>query len=362
MSIEETELNNARWRNSIIRRLGIKSWMILGMVALGSVVYSALASLSGLVVPLILATVMGILAVPLVDRIERLGVHRYLGSALVLLGLTALIFGSFVIAVNGIIEQGDEISEQIAAGYDVIIRWVADLDVELTGSTETVEQGKQIGQNLLPGLATFFTSAFSSAISFFMGSFIAAFLLYFILVDWELLRNWVAGHLGVPVDLGQSVIDDATFAIRQGFYALSISSIVTAVIIGVGMVILGVPLAFTVALVTFVTSYIPYLGAIFSGIFAFVVALGSGGLTVALILLAIVLITQNLVQTVVQTKLQSDRLALHPIASLGSTIVGASLAGILGATLSAPILAMSITIGKRLREHTESQAVSAEQE
>jgi len=135
---------------------------------------------------------------------------------------------------------------------------------------------------------------------------------------------------------------------------------VTAVIIGVGMAILGVPLAFTVALVTFVTSYIPYLGAIFSGIFAFVVALGSGGLTVALILLVVVLVTQNLVQTVVQTKLQSDRLALHPIASLGSTIVGASLAGIVGAMLSAPILAMTITIARRLRKYNEAQPEAAD--
>ena len=183
----------------------------------------------------------------------------------------------------------------------------------------------------------------------FQGSVV--FLLYFILADWERLRGWVASHLGVPSDLGYEIVDDATTVIRRGFSALTVSSVTTAVIIGLTMVILGLPLAFTVALVTFVTSFIPYLGAIFSGAFAFLVALGAGSLTQALVLLAVILIVQNLVQTVMTTKLTSDRLSLHPIASLISTIVGATLAGLLGATLSAPILAMIIQISKRVREY-----------
>ncbi len=105
----------------------------------------------------------------------------------------------------------------------------------------------------------------------------------------------------------------------------------TAVLIGATMLVLGLPLAFTVALVTFATSYIPYLGAIFSATFACLVAIGSGSLTQAFVLLVVILVVQNVVQTVMSTKLTSDRLSLHPIASLVSTIVGASLGGLFGA-------------------------------
>jgi predicted PurR-regulated permease PerM len=117
------------------------------------------------------------------------------------------------------------------------------------------------------------------------------------------------------------------------------------------MLLLGLPLAFTIAIVTFVTAYVPYLGAIFSGAFAFLVALGSGGPGKAFVVLAVVLIAQNAIQTLVQNKLTSDRLRIHPIVNFGSTIVGASLAGVLGATLSAPAVAAMVRLVGRVRAY-----------
>ena len=125
------------------------------------------------------------------------------------------------------------------------------------------------------------------------------------------------------------------------------------------MLVLDIPLAFTVALVTFVTSFIPYLGAIVSGAFAVLVALGAGGLQDAVIMLIVVLVTQNVIQTLLLTKVTSDKLALHPIVNLGSTIVGATLAGLVGATLSAPIVATLIAVRKRIityRRQNESDS------
>ncbi|BDZ41849.1 hypothetical protein GCM10025865_11480 [Paraoerskovia sediminicola] len=124
----------------------------------------------------------------------------------------------------------------------------------------------------------------------------------------------------------------------------------TAVLIGIGAAVLDVPLVMAIALVTFVTSYIPYLGAIFSAAFAVLIALGAQGTTEALILLVIILVVQNVVQTLVLTKLTSDRLRLHPIVNLGSTIVGAAVAGLLGATLSAPVTVIVLDVLKHRRE------------
>jgi predicted PurR-regulated permease PerM len=340
----------------VLNRWGRVSWMLLGIIGLALVVYSALAAVAGLVIPLVIATVIGMLAVPLVDALERRRIPRPLGAILVLVALLVAIFGSVAIAVNGVIDEGDEISEELTAGVESIDGWLEDLDVDAGLAEERLEQAKQFGVDLIPGLASWFTTAFSGIVSFLAASFVGLFLLYFILADWERLRDWLGAHLGVPADLGNTIVDDATSVIRKGFSALTVSSLVTAIIIGLTILVLGLPLAFTIALVTFVTSYIPYLGAIFSGAFAFLVALGAGSLTQALVLLAVILIVQNLVQTVMTTKLTSDRLSLHPIAGLISTIVGATLAGLLGATLSAPILAMIIQISKRVREYEPHEA------
>jgi len=336
---------------SLLARWGRASWFIVGIAAVAAISYSALAAVSGLVVPLVIAVVIGMLASPLVDMLERRKVPRGVGALLVLVAIVVVIVGAAVIAVNGIIDQGDEISRQLTAGLESVDHWLEDLDVDGGAAGDWLDQGKQFGVDLIPGLAGWFTTAFSGVVSFLVGSFLCLFLLYYVLVDWVRLRDWVGSHLGVPPDLGITVVGDATAVIRQGFAALTVSSLTTAVIIGATMVALGVPLAFTVALVTFVTSYIPYLGAIFSAVFACLVALGSAGVTEALILLVVILIVQNVVQTVVTTKLTSDRLAIHPIANIISTLIGASLAGLLGATLSAPVLAMAIRITRRIRQY-----------
>ncbi len=340
---------------STLIRWGRTSWMLIGIIVLATTLFTALASVSGLAVPLVIATVIGMLATPIVDALERRRVPRPVGALVVMVGLLAVIVGSIAIAVNGVVDQGDEISRSMAAGIDSIDTWLDGLDLDLGVADQRVEQAKQFGIDLLPGLASWFGSVFSSVFGFLVGGFLGLFLLYYILTDWVPLRGWVSGRLGVPADLGATIVDDATSIIRAGFAALTVSSLVTAALIGATMVLLGLPLAFAVALVTFVTSYVPYLGAIFSAAFACLVALGSGSTTQALFLLVVILVVQNLVQTVVGNKLASDRLSLHPIAGLVSTIVGASVAGLLGATLSAPVVAIAIRIRQRiLAHHVES--------
>ncbi|MGK0276785.1 MAG: putative PurR-regulated permease PerM [Ilumatobacter sp.] len=353
MSVPMTNPANRspRAADPVLVRWGRASWLLLGILAVATVSYSALAAMSGLVVPLVIATVIGMLASPLVDILERRKVPRGVGALLVLLGIVAAIIGSAMTAINGMVDQGDEISRQLTAGLQSIDGWLQGFDVDAGVAADRLDQAKQFGVDLIPGLAGWFTTAFSGVISFFAGCFLGLFLLYFILADWARVRDWVGSHLGVPQDLGRDVVDDATAVIRQGFSALTVSSFTTAVIIGATMVVLDIPLAFPVALVTFMTSYIPYLGAIFSAIFAFLVALGSAGLSEALILLVVILVVQNVVQTVMTTKLTSDKLSIHPIANIVSTIVGAAIAGLLGATLSAPLLAMAIRITRRVRDY-----------
>ena len=188
---------------------------------------------------------------------------------------------------------------------------------------------------------------FSSAASFLIGVGVGAFLFYYLLRDWGSLTEWVGRNLGAGAS-GPGVIEDAVSSIRQYFGSLTVSAVGTAVLIGIAAVVLDVPLAFTIAVVTLVTSYIPYLGAIFSGAFATLVALGAQGPQTAVIFLVVILLVQNVFQTLLLTKLTSDALRIHPIVNLSSTIVGAVVAGVLGATLSAPIVAMTIRIKQRL--------------
>ncbi len=101
---------------------------------------------------------------------------------------------------------------------------------------------------------------------------------------------------------------------------------------------------------TFITSYVPYLGAILSGAFAFLVALGSGSTRDAVVILIVVLVAQNVIQTIVGNRLTSTKLSLHPLPSIIASVCGVAIAGLLGAMLSAPAFALAIAVRRRLRD------------
>jgi predicted PurR-regulated permease PerM len=332
--------------------LGRRSWTFVGVVIAAAIIYLVFAQLSGLVVPLVVAAVLGILFVPLVDWGDQY-IPRSVSAGLVLVGLLALGYLTVVVTVNGVIDQAPEIGMQLQAGLEALAEWLRDLGLSVGNQAATVGELEEVLGNIVPGLASFVGGAFSSLSAFVIGTFVAIFFLYFVLKDWDELSGWVGGHLRVPDDVGSGIVEDTVWSMRTYFYVLTGSALVSAVIIGLAMGLLGLPLVFTVALVTFVTSYIPYLGAIFSGAFAFLIALGAGGIRDAVIVVVVILVVQNVVQPIVQTKFTKDALDLHPIVTFGSTIVGTALAGILGATLSAPIVAMLISINKRLAKHKE---------
>ena len=141
---------------------------------------------------------------------------------------------------------------------------------------------------------------------------------------------------------GEGIVEDATRSFRDYFYVLTVASLPVAIMVWVAALVMSVPLAFTIALVTFVTSYVPYIGALISSVFALLIAFGSGGIVPALVMLIVILVAQNVVQPVVQRQMERSSLDLHPIAGFGSTIIGSVLFGILGATLSAPAARASL--------------------
>jgi predicted PurR-regulated permease PerM len=270
----------------------------------------------------------------------------------VLIGLVAITALSIFLAVKGIYDQRDLIVEQFSRGWEMIQVWPGERGISLDNLNEAFQS---INTGISSGASGAIQAGLSSVFTFTLGLLIGLFLLFYVLKDWHVIRDWVARHMGqIPADVGAGIINDATRSIRSYFAGLAITAAPVAFLIGVAMLILDIPLAFTVMLVTFVTSFIPYLGAIVSGAFAVLVALGAAGVREAIIILVVVIVAQNVLQTLMLTKITSDKLAIHPIVNLGSTIIGATLAGVVGATLSAPAVATMISVSRRLSRHQDS--------
>lgn len=340
--------NNPRRRSPLdainpgLLTMGLRSWLYLGIAACVIAILFVLSAVASLVVPLVISAVIAMLFYPVIDWLAERQVPRLAGALGVMLGLFTVLVGSLWLAVYGVLSQTTQITQLLEAGLAALEEWEALLNLPIGMFDWMLTNALNALPQIAAGLGAFFSSSFSGAIALFVGLFLSAFLLYYLLSDWHGIVGWLAHNIGLAPELGETVINNTTQAVRRYFYALTLSSIVVSVSIGSTMALLGLPLAFTIGLVTMVTSYVPYLGAIVSGVFACLVALGSGGISTAIMVLVVVLLMQNIIQTIIQNRLASNQLQLHPLVTFIVTILGGTLAGVMGAMLATPATAAVI--------------------
>ena len=126
--------------------------------------------------------------------------------------------------------------------------------------------------------------------------------------------------------------------------------LIDAVLIGLGLWTLDVPLVLPLAVLTFVSAFVPIVGALFAGFVAVLIALVSNGLTDALIVLALIVAVQQLEGNVLQPMIQSRGLGLHAAVVLLAVTLGGSLSGIVGSLLAVPVAALIAVVWNYLRE------------
>jgi predicted PurR-regulated permease PerM len=182
-----------------------------------------------------------------------------------------------------------------------------------------------------------------------VGTVMGIFILLFLLTDFSRIVEWTGEHVGLPAPIGARMVDNAITAFRAYARGLTIIGVANGLVVGVGALVFGVPLAGTIAIVTFIGSYVPYLGAFVSGAFAVVIAYGAGGLRLALVTLAVVLLAQNTLQNLLEPRAFGTQLRLHPLVVLLVVSAGALLFGVFGAILAAPLTSMTLRTLSDLR-------------
>ena len=133
---------------------------------------------------------------------------------------------------------------------------------------------------------------------------------------------------------------------------IAMVGLVDAILIAVGLLIIGVPLVVPLAFLTFVAAFLPLVGAFVAGALAALVALVTKGLTAALIVVGIALLVQQLEGHLLAPLLLGRAVALHPVVIILALAAGSILGGIIGAFLAVPIAAAVVTaVGTYLRGH-----------
>lgn len=353
IEIEPGELSGLFAAPQWLRDLGFSAWLLVGAGAALVGLIWLLSLTQTIVMPVITAAIIASVAAPLVDWLQRHRIPRGISAAFVLLLIVVLGLGVGLIVLTGIASQADSLSARLQDGAQQLESWAHDLGVEaptaadansgastsVSDAFQALTQGLLGGIDRLAGLAVF--------LSF------TALSLFFLLKDMPTIGGFIERHLGVPVPVAHSILGRIAASMRGYFLGVTIVALWSALIVGAGALLLDVPLAGTIAVVTFLGGYVPYIGAWTAGIFAVLIALGGQGAEVAGAMAVLVLLANGVFQQLVQPVAYGAALKLHPLAVLIATIAGGCLFGTIGLVLAAPLLSAAVKIKSDLTAAAE---------
>lgn len=359
-----THTPTSAW-DSTLGRTAQRSAQVLLILLLVSVSVLALSKLSLIVIPVLLALILAAAIAPVMDWLRAKGWSPALAAVTSFIALIAA-FGGLVTGIAfAIRSEWSSLADRAAEGFGELASYIRDsplgFDTEaMTGIQEAVTgflTSSTAGSGAIAGL--------SAAGSFATGFALMAVILFFFLKDggtiWAFMLRWtkdesrrgkaqLAGTRTLEV-LGSYVRGTATVAA------------VDAVCIGAALFILGVPLALPLSVIVFVGSFIPLVGATAAGVLAALIALVANGPVVALIVVAVVVVVNQLEGNLLQPVVMGKALNIHSLVILLALTAGTILAGIIGAILAVPIAAVAWSVIKVYTgEDTGNPAAQAPEE
>jgi predicted PurR-regulated permease PerM len=318
-------------------------WRLLVVAAALWVLGQIIAYLSGIVIPVAIALLLAALLAPAVQRLVQWRVPRGLATAMVLVGgLAALgVLLTFVVrtVVGGVPQLGSSLGQSI----NELSGWLANGPLHISAEQLQAVQGQlqTFLQENVGGItaATLTTAATIGEVltEFLLVVFTLIFFLHGGDEIWRFLVRGVPARVRSRVDVaGRRGLAALVHFVR----ATAVVAAVDAIVIGIGLAMLQVPLAMPLATLVFLGAFIPIIGAVATGAAAVLVALVAQGPITALIVLAIIIGVMQLESHVLQPLLLGRAVALHPLAVVLSIGAGLYVWGIAGALLAVPLLAV----------------------
>lgn len=342
-----------------LRNVGLMAWLLVGITLLiGGLVW--LGSLTQVItIPVIVAAIIAVVASPLVRWMNGHGVPRAIGALLVMLAVVLIGAGITAMVVVGIDGQASSIANHLDDAKRTLSGWLQDIGLDPSKAGQATDDAghgaASSAQALLGGILGGIERL--SSLAFFIAMTILS--LFFLLSDGPKIRGWVEGHMGVPGGVARIVTRRTIGSMRGYFLGVTIVAAFNAIVVGIGSLIIGVPLVGTIVAVTFVAGYIPYIGAWTAGAFTVLLALGSDGADAAGAMVVLQLLANGPLQQVIQPFAMGAALGIHPLAVLIVTIAGGALFGTVGLIVAAPLVAAAVRISTDLERTRREQGATA---
>jgi predicted PurR-regulated permease PerM len=339
---------------AVPRGIAVASAVALRLFILAGALY-ALGIVAGrlllVVLPVVVAILLATLLSPLAHRLERRGLRPGAAATAAVLLATLGLVALLSLVIPAVVSQLADLGSNLEEGTRKVARLLHPLGVSATDVDRTIDHAirdvethrGQIVGGVLTG-ASLLTQWAAAAL-------LTLVLTFFFVKDGARLWDWVVCFFADDKRPFVSEVGGRAWDVLSTYVrGVAIIALVDAVLIGIALVVLGVPLAVPLIVLTFLAAFFPIVGAVLAGVAAVLVALVAKGIVTAVVIAAAIVAVQQIEGNVLYPVVVGRRLSLHPVAILLALTAGGLLGGIAGAFLAVPVAAVGAAVLEFSRE------------
>lgn len=315
------------------------AWRLLVIAAAIVVVAQVLSFLRVVFLPFVFALLLASVLRPPVSWLERHGWRSGLATGAVLLGTVAVLATLFTLTGRRFADEFGNIGPNLQEGWERVQTWLSDsfgVDTdELIDQAGDAMGGSEVGQRVLSGAVTI--------AEFTVMVLLALFFTFFLAKDGPQLWNGVARLTGRTHEGAVRDAAGRSWGVLSSYLrGIVILAAANAILFGIALLIIGVPLVLPLMFITFIGSLIPFVGPIVAGAAAALVALATGNFADAVWVVVAATAIQQFEGNVLEPIIIGRVMELHPIVIAAAVAAGGVFAGIPGAFLAVPTVAVVI--------------------
>jgi putative heme transporter len=332
------------------------AWRLVGLGLAVTFAFLFFLRLRLVMLPLIIALLVSTILAPMAGRLMRHGINRLLATWVVFLSGAGVVAVIALVLVPQTVGQFEQLGRDLERAVLEIEAWLVDGPLNLSEAQveEYVSTAVDTVSSDTGAIASGLLTGAAVAGEILAGLALTLVLTFFFVKDGDRMAAWALDHVPAhrrpPIRAAASRAWESLAGYLRG---TAITGMIDAVLIGIGLMVIGIPLVLPLAMLTFIGAFFPVIGAPLAGLLAVLVALVSGGATDALTVLALVFVVQQLESYLLAPGIMGRAVRLHPVVVLIVLTTGGITAGIIGAFLAVPVTAVSVAVISELRAWQE---------
>jgi predicted PurR-regulated permease PerM len=319
------------------------SWRLLLLAVAIYLIARVLGILYIVVVPCVAALLLTAVLQPLTSRLRRAGLSTMLATWVTLLIAAAVLTGLVLLVANRVSADYPALLAETKHTTAQVQSWLAGPPFHVKNSNvqrflDNIPSYLSKHKTLVEGTVV---TGGKIATEFFGGLVLMLFVTFFLIKDGDRIWSWLLGAMRTGTARRVDRAGHAAWLVVVYYMRGTVAvAAIHALVIGLVLWIMGVPLAVPLAVLVFVAAFVPLVGLLVAGALAILVTLATKGWVDAVILLGILIIEDQLEAHLLQPQVVGKMIRLHPLAVILSLAVGGVLAGIPGAVVAVPIVAV----------------------